>query len=76
MYILCIYMYVPCMYLTWLTISAQDVFILSTKAVDHVNNMGNICMMDPEPAFLSACEQEWHSYTHLTLCPEPSRRKP
>ncbi len=30
-----------------LTISAQDVLILSTKVVDHVNNMGNTCMMEP-----------------------------
>ena len=37
MFIHCIYMYVACMYLT---ISAQDVLILSTTAVDHVNNMG------------------------------------
>ncbi len=43
-------MYVLCMYLT---IRAQDVLILSTKAVDHVNNMGNTCMMEPEPVFLS-----------------------
>jgi hypothetical protein len=35
MYIQCQYMYVACMYLT---ISIQDVLILSTKAVDHVNN--------------------------------------
>ena len=41
-----------CMYLT---ISAQDMFILSTKAVDHVNNMGDTCMMKPESAFLSPC---------------------
>ena len=34
---------------TYLTISAQDVLILSTKAVDHVNNMGNT---GAEPAFL------------------------
>jgi hypothetical protein len=40
---------------TYLTISAQDVLILSTKAVDHVHNMGNACMMEPEPAFLSPC---------------------
>ena len=52
MFIHCIYMYVACMYLT---ISAQDVLILSTKAVDHVNNMGNTCMMEPQPAFLSPC---------------------
>ena len=51
-YVLCIYMFVAC---TYLTISAQDVLILSTKAVDHVNNMGNACMMEPEPAFLSPC---------------------
>ena len=31
----------------------QNVLILSTKAVDHVNDMGNTCMMEPEPAFLS-----------------------
>ena len=48
----CISMFVAC---TYLTISAQDVLILSTKAVDHVNNMGNACMMEPEPAFLSPC---------------------
>ncbi len=52
MYIQCMYMYVACMYLT---ISVQDVLILSTKAVDHVNNMGNTCMMESEPAFLSPC---------------------
>ena len=50
MYIQCTYMYVACMYLT---ISAQDVLILSTKAVDHVNNMGNTCMMELDPVFLS-----------------------
>ncbi len=49
MYISCTYMYVTCIYLT---ISAQDVLVFSTKAVDHVNNMGNTCMMEPEPAFL------------------------
>ena len=43
-------MYVACMYLT---ISVQYVLILSTKAVDHVNNMGNAGMMEPEPVFLS-----------------------
>ena len=37
----------------YLTISTQDVLILTTKAVDHVNNMGNTCVMEPEPAFLS-----------------------
>ena len=52
MYIQCIYMYVACMYLS---ISTQDVLILSTKAVDHVNYMGNASMMEPEPAFLSPC---------------------
>ena len=45
-------MYVACMYLT---ISTQDVLILSTKVVDHVNNMGNACMIEPEPVFLSPC---------------------
>jgi hypothetical protein len=50
MYILGIYMYAACMYLT---ISAQNVLILSTKAVDLVNVMGNTCMMEPEPVFLS-----------------------
>ena len=43
-------MYVACMYLT---ISVQYVLILSTKAVDHVNNMGNAGMMEPEPVILS-----------------------
>ena len=38
---------------TYLTISAQDVLILSTKAVDRVNNMGNTGMMEPEPVILS-----------------------
>ena len=40
------------MYL-YLTISAKYVLILSTKAVDHVNNMGNRRMMEPQPVFLS-----------------------
>ena len=38
---------------TYLTISAQDMLILTTKAVDHINNMGNTGMVEPEPAFLS-----------------------
>ena len=46
-------MFRACMYLT---ISAQDMFVLSTKAVDHVNNMGDTSMMEPEPAFLSPCD--------------------
>ena len=32
---------------------SAHVLILSTKAVDHVNNMGNTGMMEPEPAILS-----------------------
>ncbi len=34
------------------TCTMYVVLILSTKAVDHVNNMGNTCMMEPEPVFL------------------------
>ena len=60
------------MYL-YLTISAKYVLILSTKAVDHVNNMGNRRMMEPQPAFLSplvrlsqsgTLSQAWHHAQH------------
>jgi hypothetical protein len=57
MYVHCIYHDIVCTYTVYtciyLTISAQDVLILTTKAVDHVNNMGNTCVMEPEPAFLA-----------------------
>ena len=53
MYITCTYMFRACMYLT---VSTQDMFVLSTKAVDHVNNIGNTSMMEPEPVFLSLCD--------------------
>ena len=57
----------------YLTISAKYVLILSTKAVDHVNNMGNRRMMEPQPAFLSplvrlsqsgTLSQAWHHAQH------------
>ena len=60
------------MYL-YLIISAKYVLILSTKAVDHVNNMGNRRMMEPQPAFLSplvrlsqsgTLSQAWHHAQH------------
>ena len=52
------------MYL-YLTISAKYVLILSTKAVDHVNNMGNRRMMDPQSVFLSPLVRQSQSGTLL-----------
>ena len=66
------YIHATNMYL-YLTISAKYVLILSTKAVDHVNNMGNRRMMEPQPAFLSplvrlsqsgTLSQAWHHAQH------------
>ena len=39
--------------MTYLAIGVQDVLILAAEFVDHLNNVGNACMMQPEPAVLS-----------------------
>ncbi len=51
MYIhVCVHVFEMYMYVT---VGAKNVLVISAKAVDHVNNMGNRLMMEPEPTFLS-----------------------
>ncbi len=49
-YTTCVHIFETYMYLT---VGAKNLLVISSKAVDHVNNMGNRHMMEPEPTFLS-----------------------
>ncbi len=50
-----VYSYVLVHTVMYLTICAKQVLILGTERVDHFCNVGDTCMMEPEPSFLSPC---------------------
>ena len=39
----------------YLTISAENVFVFTSELVDHLYNMSNASMVQPEPAILPPC---------------------